>query len=144
MAHVFPFYPQSKCVTPKARICHPSAHSSIGRGSSLPLTLLYHFGGNTEHWFRNNSKCVIYYFSLKNVYLAWATKIITLCLAGPLSLTKGPLGENPVQIRFLEQNIRSVCARAKRVSSQVGRIKVNIGWMDPPKDKWLHTWKERQ
>ena len=32
VAHVFPFF-QSKCVTPKARICHPSAHSSMGRGT---------------------------------------------------------------------------------------------------------------
>ena len=66
-------------------------------------------------------------FQPKKYFLAWAAKIITLCIAGPLSLTQGPLGQNPVQIRLLEQNIRSVCVRAKRVSSQVGRIKVNIG-----------------
>ena len=44
VAHVFPFYPQSKCVTPKARICHPSAHSSIGRGSSALACNVAHCG----------------------------------------------------------------------------------------------------
>ena len=66
-------------------------------------------------------------FQPEKYFFSLGSKIITLCLAGPLSLTQGPLGQNPVQIRILEQNIRSVCVRAKRVSSQVGRIKVNIG-----------------
>ena len=66
-------------------------------------------------------------FQPEKYFLAWAAKIITLCIAGPSSITESPLDQNPVQIRILEQNIRSVCVRAKRVSSQVGRIKVNIG-----------------